>query len=67
MAITYQEAYHTEKHILGRKLAELYIACQEGVSYEVSCMALKAMEDCSPFQKLGFNQVMEKSKYNVRA
>lgn len=53
--------------VLGRAIAEMYIAAQEGVSLRASDCACDAMEGASNGVKFGFNQVMEKSPYPVRA
>lgn len=60
-----------ENHIrdsleLGRTIARMYIAAQ-GTNMLASDKACEAVGEANAWVKLGFNQVMTKSPYNVRA
>lgn len=52
---------------LGRAIAKMYIAAQEGVSMRASVAACAAMEGATLPMRIGFNAEMEKTNYLVRA
>jgi hypothetical protein len=51
---------------LGRAIGRMYIAAQ-GVSLKASDAACDAMEGASFARRFGFDDVLAKSKFNVRA
>ena len=52
---------------LGRAIARMYIAAQEGVSQHASNMACDAMEGASAGMRFGFNSEIGKSIYKIVA